>query len=722
MNIKTIKKTFSPQQDQSDCGVACLSSIIKCYGGDISLEKLREISGTNKQGTTLLGLYQGANEVGFTAEGNEADIEAIIEHGKPLILHVLIEERLQHYFVCYGYENNKFIIGDPAKGIVYYTKEELDKVWQSKTCLTLEPNNDFKIKKRIKNEKKAVFFKLIKDDYEILGISLFLGIIISLLAMVMAVFSQKLIDVILPSKDLTKLFLGISLVTFLLMVRIAVSYIRQIMLISQSKDFNNRIIKVFYDALLYLPKLFFDSRKIGELTARLNDTSRIQRVITQSAGNLIIDVLTVITSTIFLFIYSWQTGLIALISLPVYFFIIYSYNNKIIKSQKKVMASYANSQSNYISTVSGISTIKNTNKQNFFSELNKTIYGNFQTNIFSLGKINASLGFISGLGSVVFLSAILFFISYNVYSDVLMIGELTAILSISSTLIPSISNLALIVIPINEAKVAFNRMFEFTNIEPESAINNKVAKIDISSVELNNLSFRFAGRKQILQNISLKLQKGKLTALAGESGSGKTTLGFILQKFYKPEKGNIIINNSINLHEIDTNLWRSKIAVVPQDIHIFNGNVIYNICLSNLQEDANNVMGFLNKNGFAKYIDNFPQSHLTLLGEEGANISGGQKQIIALARAFYQKPQLLILDEASSAMDRETEKFTANLLKKIKSETAILLITHRLHTLKNIADEINIIEDGKIVTSGNHSVLLKTDNIYSSYWNEILHD
>ena len=719
LNNKQIKRTFSLQQDQSDCGIACLQSLVKYYGGDISLENLREISGTNKQGTTLLGLYQAANKIGFTAEGNEADINAIIEHGEALILHVVVEENLEHYFVCYGFEKGKFIIGDPARGIVYYTKEELENVWKSKSCLVLKPNERFEKKKNIKKNKLAVFQKLIKDDYEILVISLVLGIVLSLLGMVMAVFTQKLIDVILPAKDLQKLFVGLGFVTLLLMSRAGLSYIRQFMLLSQSKDFNNRIIKVFYDSLLFLPKLFFDTRKIGELTARLNDTSRIQRVITQSAGNFIIDILVTITSTSFLFIYSWQSGLIAVVSFPIYFFIIYRYNSKIIDSQQKVMSAYAQSESNYISTVSGISTIKNFNRQDFFSELNKTIYGNFQDNIFKLGKINLSLGFISGIGSVVFIVSILAFTSYQTFNNTLMIGELTAILSIASTLIPSISNLALIVIPLNEAKVAFNRMYEFTNIEPESNNKTNNQKITISKIEIKNLSFRFSGRKQILKNVNIKLNKGKLVALAGESGSGKTTMGSILQKFYKPEFGNIIINNSIDLQSIETNLWRSNISVVPQDIHLFNGNVIYNICLDESEEETKKVLDFLNETGFAKYIDAFPQSFMTLLGEEGANISGGQKQIIALARALYRKPQILILDEASSAMDRETEQFTSDLLLKIKTQTSILLITHRLHILKKIADTIYILEKGKIQTFGTHKELMKSKNLYSSYQNEI---
>jgi len=330
MDIKRIKKSFELQHDQSDCGVACLKSLVHYYDGEISLEKLRELSGTSKQGTTLLGLYQAAGQIGFTARGCEADIKALKEHGKPLILHVTVENRLQHYIICYGFENNRFVIGDPGKGIVNYTEEELQKIWHSKSCLTLEPNQTFQKSGNIKKDREKWFFNLLQEDKEILMVSIIIGVGIAVLGMVMAVFSQKLIDEILPSKDLQKLIVSIILVAFLLIARAGFVAIRQYFLITQSKSFNNRIIRFFYNALLYLPKSFFDTRRTGELVARLNDTARIQRVITQMAGNYIIDSLIAVTSIVFLMVYSWQTGVIALLCMPFYFLMIYRHNKKFL--------------------------------------------------------------------------------------------------------------------------------------------------------------------------------------------------------------------------------------------------------------------------------------------------------------------------------------------------------------------------------------------------------
>jgi ATP-binding cassette subfamily B protein len=716
MNIKQLHKSFVLQHDQSDCGVACLLSIIKYYGGSNSLEKLRELSGTTRQGTTLLGLFQAANDLDFISSGNEADIQALIDHKEPLILHVVLDDRLQHYVICYGCKKDKFIIGDPAVGVIIYTKKELLKIWKSKTCLTLRPTKDFETEYETKKSKKEWFIKLLKEDFQLLNISLIIGVVVALLSMAMAIFSQKLIDDILPSHNFTKLITSIGLLAFLLLVKVGFSTLREFFLIKQSKDFNNRIIDSFYSSLLYLPILFFDTRKIGELVARLNDTSRVQRVIKHIASNFVIDSLVCIISFGFLFFYSWKTGIMALVSLPIYFIIIYNFNSKIIKGQKQVMQSYAYSESNYITSMQNIETIKNFSRQTLFQKRNQKIYGNFQNKVFELGKINIRLALFSGIAGVFFLIAILSYTSYLFYEKLMTLGELMAVLGIVGSLLPSITNLALISIPINEAKIAFNRMFEYASLKKEQQGSKNIYYFN--SLEIKNLSFRFVGRSQLLKSINLQVQKGEFIAIVGESGSGKSTLAQILQKFYSFEKGSLRVNNKLELEEIEIEKWRDLIGVIPQEINIFSGNVIDNILLGK-EDKKEEIFKFCHDYGFEKFITELPQGYATLLGEEGINLSGGQKQIIALARVLYKKPQLLIMDEATSAMDRKTEKFTLNLLSILKKDIAVVFISHRLNSLKNVADRIYVLEEGVISSFGDHQNLMETSNYYSEFWEEM---
>lgn len=716
MNLKHIRKTHSLQLDQSDCGAACLLSIIKFYNGNTSLEKIRELSGTTKQGTTMLGLYQAANQLGFNADGCEADMQALIDHKQPLILHTLIDNRLNHYVICYGYnEKDGFLIGDPAKGIAVLSIQELDKVWISKSCLTLEPNKNFVTEEAEKNIQLKWFLDILKEDYKLIWISILLGVFVAGLGLAMALFSQKLIDDILPSNNINKLISGIILLAILLSARVGISVLRQHFTIRQSRDFNNRINNTFFSSLLQLPKFFFDTRKTGELVSRLNDTQRVQNVIKILANTLIIDILAVIISSVFLLTYSLKLGIICILSLPVYFFIIYRHNKKIMLSQKEVMESSAINESNFINTIQGISTIKNDNKQAVFNQLNQFIFANYQEKIVNLGKINISLSWQSGLASVVFVIGILIYTSIQVFNKEIKIGELMAILGIVGSLLPSIASLALISIPINEAKIAFNRMYEFASIKKENEEGLKI--IEINTICIQNLSFRFAGRSELFHSVNIEIKKGKFIAIVGESGSGKSTLGQILQRFYPFENGNIILNNKQQLQEIELKNYRDLLGVIPQEITIFSGNVIDNILLGTI-DTPENVMQFIKEYEFGHFFNQLPQGLETILGEEGINLSGGQKQIIALARALYKKPQFLILDEATSAMDRKTENFTLKLLQKIKLDCAVLFISHRLNKLKTIADTIYILENQTITQFGNHEELMQTNNFYSEYWRE----
>lgn len=689
---KLIQKTFSLQKDQTDCGVGCLQSLVRYYGGDVTLESLREKSGTFKTGTTLLGLYQSANEIGFDAEGCEADIQVLIEHGEPVILHIILQNKYEHYVICYFYDDFKFIIGDPAKGVEYWTKEELEKVWVSKSCLTLTPNQSFKKIQITNREKKQWFKNLIRKDQEAIFTIIFLGVLFTLLGMSMSVFSQKLIDDILPKRKLGILFLSIGFLGFLLLARVLIQGLREIYIIKQSKAFNERINGKFYSSLFQLPKIFFDTRKTGDFVARLNDTQRIQNVIKLLITNTTVDILGTLIAIGFLFYYSWKLAILCLVISPIIFYIIFRFNNRVIASQKNVMQSYSINESNYIDSIQGIDVIKGFSKQNIFLRKNEHLFRSFQSKIAELGKLNLKITLYSGILVVIFLIGILSFSSYTVLDNEIKIGELMAILGISSSLLSSITNLALAFIPIQEAKVAFDRMFEYSSLEKEDIVGIDVVTLD--SVHLNAVDFRFKGRSKLFNQITFSLNKGKITCLIGESGNGKTTLTEILQKNYIPENGEIKINQSINLNEVSFQSWRRCVGIVPQNIQIFNGSILENIILD---EQVNELqLKYIVDLGFDKFISTLPQGLMTLVGEEGINLSGGQKQLLGWMRVLYHDPQFLILDEPTSSLDKTNRDFIYCLIQKLKSDKIILIISHYLENLTEISDEILILENMKI--------------------------
>ncbi|MBN8665641.1 MAG: peptidase domain-containing ABC transporter [Chitinophagales bacterium] len=711
------------QQSKYDCGICCLLTIIQYYGGNETLENLRRLSGTNKTGTSLLGLYQAANACGFNAEGCEADMDALLAHPLPCILHVVLDNHLQHYVVYFGKKNQKgrklLVIGDPAKGIVHLTAEELDKIWQSKACLILTPNDHFQLKSSIAARKRLWIKDLVKKDISLLSIAALLGIVIAALGLTMAIFSQKLIDEFIPEKQHTKLFTGVILVFLLLVAKETLGLVRAQLLLMQSKEFNLRIVEHFFSRLLFLPKTFFDTRKIGELTARLNDTTRIQRVISQLAGNTLLDTIVVLVTLVFIFSYSRISGYITVCCLPIFFLIIYLKNKKITEAQRKTMAGYALAESNYISSLQGVEAIKNHCKEKLYSEQNTSIYGSYQNAIFQLGQIQVRLSFSANTFAAILLCSLLAILSQQILNGALKAGELIAIIGMVGSLLPAVANLALLSIPINEAKIAFNRMFEFAGIEPDKLGTDHLT--DFIRLDVQKVAFRYPGRGQILQNLSFSVQKGEIIALMGENGSGKSTLVQLLMQHYTPENGNIVINKAHQLSQVDASDWRGLVALVPQHVYIFNGTVIENIAFDDAANKMQDVLTFLDEYGFSPFINSLPQSFMTLVGEEGINLSGGQMQMIALARALYHRPQLLILDEATAAMDRVSEQFVLKLLQSLRYQMGIVFITHRLHVLKNFCDIIYVVEGGAVKHYGDHKTLLQTDNLYSRYWSDMEH-
>jgi len=293
-------------------------------------------------------------------------------------------------------------------------------------------------------------------------------------------------------------------------------------------------------------------------------------------------------------------------------------------------------------------------------------------------------------------------------------------LTLSSTMLPSVLNLALLSIPISEVKVALNRMFEFTQVDTEEKTGSvrvgSPSKID--QLKLEDLSFRFPGQKLLLDMISLSIDKGKVVSLVGECGCGKSTLASIILRYYVPESGKISVNDSLDSDSIDIKTWRTKIGIIPQDVHIFNGTILENLITEFAEARIRDTISRITEYGLEDYINSLPSGLMTLVGEEGINLSGGQKQLLSFIRVLLNKPDILIIDEGTSNMDRDTEEIIVNLISRLKSEMGILLISHRINIIKKLSSYIYVMENKKISAQGDHNELIRTYNLYSRFWKD----
>ncbi|AZQ65643.1 ATP-binding cassette domain-containing protein (plasmid) [Flammeovirga pectinis] len=673
-------KYFIEQQDNSDCGVACLQMIINFYNGKkYPFEDLRLLSGTTSEGTSLLGLYEACSKIGFDAEGFEVELDQLQNIDKPCILHIVLEQNLEHYVVCFGYDqkHQKYIIADPAKGIIKLSTNELSHIWNSRVLLTLIPNPSFVNKKNYeKNKFQRLFQFLIKEKNYLIS-TLTLGLFISVIGLSVSIFTQRLVDHILPSKDLNRLAIALLFLGLLLFIKVILSYLRSTLSSKHSKLFNSNLINNFFSNMLALPIPFFKNRKTGDLISRLNDTNRLQDAIAYFASTFIIDLLIIIISLIYIFSLSIWVGSTIVIVIPLFLIISKLNYGSILEKQNKVMATYATSESQFINALQGISTIKLHQKETSFIDKSHELYSSFQNELFNFSKLQYTINSYMEVINTTFIVALMGIGSYLTIQEKLSYGELMAIISISLSITPTVIRLSMSNLIYGEAKVALDRIYEILGDEDKSEVLENIdSNFEIQNININNISLTLPGAQHLLKQFTGYFKKGDFVTIVGNSGIGKTTLLNLIVRFYQPSSGTIYCNNNITIESIPLLEWRSRISLVEQKTTLFNGSLTENISFSNSMESYEDVLLFCKKLGLDTIIEDLPQGYLTIISENGENLSGGQKQLIAILRALYKKPDLLLLDEPLTGLDKEKRGLVLEAIQKEMKDKITILISH----------------------------------------------
>ncbi len=446
------------QYDQIDCGPACLLSVLKFYGGNTSLVNLREKMNTTTNGSTMLDMVNTAKLIGFDASGATGEYEDLMKEKMPCISHVIIDNQLQHFVVVYKINDKEVLIGDPGKGLYRISKKQFLEIWKSKAVVLIKP------REQLLNENTITWFNWIieyikKDNIWIIQ-AIFLGIIYTILGLLTSIFIQKLIDKYIPEKNISGIILTGIFLFLLLLIKSSSAFIRDKFLVILNKRINNNITGDFFDHLFKLPKKFFDTRKRGDITARIHDAMRIQQAVLLIGGITIVDLLIILGSFGLLFYFSTNIALIALVVFPTYGLLLFLSTKKLKLQQNDVMKGYAQVEATYIDTLSGIEDIKAFSGESFFSRINKSYFNLFQNNVEKLGLTQAKLNLLAEFSAVIITVGILLLGSLWVVDGSLKLGEMVAAYSLAIGILPSINRMINANISLQSANVAAIRLMD----------------------------------------------------------------------------------------------------------------------------------------------------------------------------------------------------------------------------------------------------------------------
>jgi ATP-binding cassette subfamily B protein len=706
-----------------DCGCACLATISKQYGLKIPISKIREVAGTDKQGTSAYGIIKAAEQLGFTAKGvkvNKPD-DIFSEFPLPAIAHVVIDGKLLHYVVIHKITKKEIIIADPAKGIVNYTPEEFFKIWTG-ILILIVPTVTFEKRDETQGLFER-FFGLLKPQKGLLVNIFFASLIVTALGIIGAFYFTALVDYILPS-NLTKTLHIFSIGIIILGVfKILLDAFRTQLLIYLSQNINIPLMLGYYNHVIKLPMNFFGTRETGEIISRFNDASKIRDAISGSTLTMMIDSLMVIIGGIILYTQNHLLFGITIVPVILYAVIVWAFNKPLNRINRETMENNAKLTSYLVESLNGIETVKAFNGETKVCFETEKRFIKLTKSVFKNGWLNNLQGSIKGTVKSIFGTVVLWCGAYQVLKGNILIGQLLTFNALLAYFLGPIERIINLQSTLQTAIVAADRLGEILDLELEKSKDEdkKICPSNLKGIiEFKNVDFRYGTRQLTLKNINITIKPGEKIALVGESGSGKTTLAKLLMNFYQCEKGEVLING-YNIKDINIEALREKIAYISQGIFLFSGTIKENLNFGLEKLTMEEMIDACKKAQIHDYINSLPLRYDTLLEENASNLSGGQKQRLAIARAILKKPEILIMDEATSSLDSITEKAIERTISEFSKNITTIIIAHRLSTIMR-CDSIYVIDNGAVIESGNHYELIEQGGIYYNLWREQIPD
>ncbi|VEP15091.1 Peptidase C39 [Hyella patelloides LEGE 07179] len=694
---------FYSQQSASDCGAACLVMIGRYWGKKFSVSRLRDIANVDRNGASLKGLVAAAESIGFTTRPVKASLNKLAEQSLPAIAHW----QGKHYIVVYQIIKDRVIVCDPAIGQRSLSHDEFQEGWTNYTLL-LQPTA------LLKDASEASipfwqFFELVKPHGIVLLEVFIASILIQVFGLITPLFTQLILDrVVVQQSNLTLTAVGLGLLIFG-WFRVAMTGLRQYLLDHTANRVDLALIIGFINHTLRLPLSFFESRYVGDIISRVQENSKIQRFLTGEALSIVLDLLTVFIYVGLMFWYSWKMALLTLVIVPPFVILALVATPFLKRISREIFAAHAEETGYLIQSLTGIRTIKSMAVEQSVQWNWEDLFGKAIQKNFSGQVISNRLQIFSSTIETTVRTALLWFGAWLVIRNELTIGQLVAFNMLLSNVISPFQRLIVLWNELQEVIIAIERINDVidTDLEEDLQDSSRSSLPPIQGqIRFENLTFRYhpESDRNTLENLSFTVQPGQTVALVGRSGSGKTTISKLLLGLYPPTEGNIYIDG-YDLANISKRSLREQVGVVDQDTFLFGGTIRENISVSQPHADLEMIIAAAQQAGAHEFIKDFPLAYETQIGEGGGMLSGGQRQRLAIARALLGNPPLLILDEATSSLDAESERIIQNNLNQILHNRTTLVIAHRLSTVRN-ADLILVLDRGIVVESGTHKELM----------------
>ena len=495
----------------------------------------------------------------------------------------------------------------------------------------------------------------------------------------------------------------------------AFDYIAAVTWRNISQDIEHSLRTDAFNNVLSLDLAFFENKSSGRLMAILNDdVNQLETFLDNGANRLVQTATTVLViGGTFLYI-SPLVAVFAFIPIPIIIFGSLRFTNRIAERYTKIRNDIENLNANLSNSITGILTVKSFNREKKESERITLSSNEVKSANYHAIKLSAAFIPIIRIAILFGFTATLLIGGFLALDGEIKVATYSVMLFITQRLLWPLTELGVIFDSYQKAMASFRRIINLKNTSP--TIGNGTEKLESfdEKIQISNLNFEYVKNFPVLNNISIDIAKGQTTAIVGSTGSGKSTLIKLILRLYDSTSGEIEFDGK-NIRDLELDSLRNKIGLVSQDIFLFEGTVFENIAYGNLDANDEEVWEAARLSESDKFINQLPNKENTIVGERGQKLSGGQRQRISIARAILKNPEILILDEATSAVDNETEAAIQRSINTLKKGRTVIAIAHRLSTIRN-AEIIYVLEEGKVVESGNHESLLEINGVYSKLW------